>query len=258
MPYSAVGNERLFYAVNRPLAGSELNLVLVHGAGGSHLVWPAQLRRLNHAVVYALDLPAHGKSEGQGRASIDEYAEVVVNWLDALHIERAVLAGHSMGGAIAQRIALNFPARAAGLILIATGARLRVAPALLSGLRADYDATLQTINSYAWGPATPEPLIRQGSHYLAQTNAQVTYGDYVACDTFDAIQQVGQITAPTLVMGGTADQLTPAKYATRLAESIPGARLHLIEQAGHMIMLEQPDQVAQAVNDFTVQLLRRV
>jgi pimeloyl-ACP methyl ester carboxylesterase len=250
MPYIQVGDERLFYAVHRTMAGGELSMVLIHGAGGSHLVWPAQLRRLNNTTVYALDLPAHGKSEGQGRASVDGYASIVIGFLDALRIERAVLVGHSMGGAIVQRLALSCPARIAGLILIATGARLRVAPIFLSGLLADYETTLDTINRYAWGPGAPEPLIHLGRRYLAQTNAQVTQGDYTACDAFDVMEQLGQIAAPTLIISGAADQLTPAKYAARLAESIPGARLRLIENAGHMIMLEQPDQVAQAVSDF--------
>ena len=73
MPYIDVNGERLFYVVNAGKLRSkrsergEWSLVLIHGAGGSHLVWPAELRRLGGVTVYALDLPAHGKSDGQGR-----------------------------------------------------------------------------------------------------------------------------------------------------------------------------------------------
>ncbi len=247
MPYIQVGDESLFYAA-RP--GGRPNVVLIHGAGGSHLVWPAELRHWSGATVYALDLPAHGKSGGRGRTSVVDYAGVVAGWLAALALERAVVVGHSMGGAIAQQLALDYPACVAGVILVATGARLRVLPAILEGLLADYESTLDLINQYAWGPDTPAELVRRGREHLAQANAQVTHGDYVACNTFDVMNRLQDITAPALVIGGTADQLTPVKYATKLAESIPGAQLCLIEGAGHMVMLEKPAQVVQAVADF--------
>lgn len=249
MPHIRVGNENLFYAVNRS-EPSRLDVVLIHGAGGSHLVWPAELRRLAGATVYALDLPAHGKSDGRPRDSIGEYAAVLIGWLDALHIERAVLVGHSMGGAIAQQIALDYPQRAGALVLIATGARLRVAPNFLEGLRTDYARTLDAINSYAWGPQTSEAAIRQGRQHLAQADPQTTHDDFAACNMFDIVDRLGQINAPTLVIGGAADQLTPARYAIKLAEGIAGAQLRLIENAGHMVMLEWPEQVARAVSDF--------
>ena len=155
-----------------------------------------------------------------------------------------------MGGAIVQHMALNAPARLAGLILVATGARLRVAPAILDGVLADYAAALDTITRYAWGPQAPEQLVRLGRRQLAQSDAQVTHGDYAACNAFDVMERLGQIALPTLVIGGTADQLTPVKYAVTLAERIPGAQVCLIENAGHMVMLERPAQVARAVGDF--------
>ncbi len=255
MPYVQVGSDRLFYAFAKgtphgALQVAEPIVVLIHGAGGSHLEWPAELRQMSGVTVYALDLPAHGKSEGQGRTSIVDYADLVIGFLDALQIERAIFAGHSMGGAIAQQLALSYPSRTLGLVLVATGARLRVAPAVLNGVLADYDAALDLITSYAWGPDAPKELVRLGRYNMAQVDAQVAYGDYVACNTFDVMEHLGQIAAPTLVVSGTADQLTPVKYATTLAERITGARLHLVENAGHMVMLEQPTQVAQAVSDF--------
>jgi 3-oxoadipate enol-lactonase len=253
MPYVQVGSEQLFFTRGKPhgaLRLAEPIVVLIHGAGGSHLTWPAELRRLGGVTVYALDLPGHSKSEGPGRSSILEYTNVVIGFLDALHIERAIFTGHSMGGAIAQQMALSYPSRVAGLILVATGARLRVAPVILERVLTDYDATLDLMTSYAWGPDAPNELVRLGRRNLALVGAQVAYGDYVACNTFDVMEHLGQIAAPTLVINGTADQLTPAKYATTLAERIPGAKLHLVENAGHMVMLEQPGQVAQVTSDF--------
>jgi pimeloyl-ACP methyl ester carboxylesterase len=249
MPYIEVNVEQLFYAEARA-ADARLTMALVHGAGENHLVWPASLRRVDGVSVYALDLPGHAKSGGRGRSSVADYAEVVRGFLDALNVERAVIAGHSMGGAIAQQYALNYPTRIAGLVLVATGARLRVAPAILNNMLSDFAATLDLVTRYAWGPGAPDELVRLGCAQLAEVSPEIAANDYAACNAFDVIDRLGQITAPALVIGGTADQMTPPKYAAFLAEKIPGARLALIEGAGHMVMLEQPELVARHVREF--------
>ena len=249
MPHIKVNGEQLYYAAS-PASQARLTMVLVHGAGENHLVWPASLRRVDSVQVCALDLPGHGQSGGQGRASVSDYAAVVLAFLDALGVQRAVIGGHSMGGAIAQQFALSYPQRVAGLVLVATGARLRVAPAILSGMLTDWPGTLDLVTRYAWGPGAPEELVRLGRAQLAEADPQVAANDYTACNAFDVMERVGQIAAPTLVIGGTADQMTPLKYATYLAEKIPGARLATIEGAGHMVMLEQPELVARHVREF--------
>jgi pimeloyl-ACP methyl ester carboxylesterase len=249
MPYIEVHSERLFYAESWS-PDARLAMVLVHGAGENHLVWPASLRRVDGVTVYALDLPGHGKSGGLGRASVGDYVTVLLGWLDALDVQHAVIAGHSMGGAIAQQFALGHPARVMGLVLVATGARLRVAPAILDGILTDTDATLDLVTRYAWGPGAPEQMVQRGRAQMAEVSPQVVANDYAACNAFDVMDRAGQIAAPTLVIGGTADQMTPPKYAAFLAEKIPGARRVMIEGAGHMVMLEQPELVAHPVEEF--------
>jgi pimeloyl-ACP methyl ester carboxylesterase len=254
MPFINVNDEELFYAETRA-PNARLAMVLVHGAGDNHLVWPAQLRRVEGVTVYALDLPGHGKSGGRGRASVGEYVEVVHGCLDALGVERAVITGHSMGGAIAQQFGLTYPARTAGLILVATGAKLRVVPPILNGILTDTEATLDLVTRFAWGPAAPEGMVQLGRAQMAETRPEVTAGDYAACDAFDVRERLGQITAPTFILGGTVDQMTPIKYAEFLAERIPGAKLARIEGAGHMVMLEQPELVAQHMEQFLATVL---
>ena len=249
MPCIEVNGEQLFYAEARA-ADARLTMALVHGAGENHLVWPASLRRMDGVNVYALDLPGHAKSGGRGRSSVADYAKVVRGFLDALNVERAVIAGHSMGGAIAQQYALNYPTRIAGLVLVATGARLRVFQAILDGILTNTDATLDLVTRYAWGPNAPEQMVQLGRVQMAQVNPQITANDYAACNAFDVMDRVGQIAAPTLVIGGTVDQMTPPKYAAFLAEKIRGARLAMIKGAGHMVMLEQPELVARHVEEF--------
>ena len=106
-------------------------IVFIHGAGGNYLHWPPEIRRLTGQRIFAPDLPGHGKSDGVGRQSIDDYAQCILDFLDALHIHKAILIGHSMGAAIALTLALDHPRRVLALGLIGGGARLKVSPDLI-------------------------------------------------------------------------------------------------------------------------------
>lgn len=255
MPYVYVNNERLFYAAHEPAPKPPAPpLVLVHGAGGNHLHWPHTLRRLPGHTVYALDLPGHGRSEGHGRSSIAAYRDVVLNWADAVGLERFVLAGHSMGGAIAQEFALTFPQRLAGLILVATGARLRVHPRILQGLREDYEGTARLLAEWAYGN-TPDPnMLRVYVRRILETPAAITLGDFEACNAWDRMADVHRIETPTLIIGGEMDRLTPPKYLQYLHEQIPGSRLVIIPRAGHMVMQEIPEPVVREITAFLASL----
>jgi pimeloyl-ACP methyl ester carboxylesterase len=254
MPYVTVAGERTFYALHQGDVRGKRNLVLVHGAGGSHLDWPAPLRRLGGANVYALDLPGHGRSEGVGRSSIAAYRDFLLAFLVALGLDKAVVVGHSMGGAIALDFALHYPDRLAGLILVGSGARLRVLPAILTGILSDFEATVGLVCDYAFGPGASEQLKRLGRQRLLKTPPEVLHGDYAACDAFDVMERLGEIRCPTLVIGGTADRLTPPKYSVYFRDHIPGAELILLDAAGHMVMLEKPEVVARAISKFIASL----
>ena len=247
MPVVQVGGQRLFYTVSGRGGPA---LVLIHGAGGSHLHWPAALRRMPGATVYAVDLPGHGRSAGPGRERIEDYAADIICFLDAVGVPRGVLVGHSMGGAIAQMTALMAPERVAGLVLVGTGARLRVAPVILEGILQDARGTLDLITEWAWGPEADPTLVARGRQMMARVHPQVVWGDFAACDRFDVRERIGEITAPTLVITGSEDRMTPPKFGQWLAERIPGARFVLVEGAGHMVMLEKPDEVARAIREW--------
>src|SRR5512136_3354839 len=106
MPYLDLAGERSYYALHRNQADG-VPVLLIHGAGENHLVWPIGLRRLPGTIVYAIDLPGHGKSTGTGRSTIADYAEWLRSFLAALPVPAAVFIGHSMGGAIAQQLAIT-------------------------------------------------------------------------------------------------------------------------------------------------------
>jgi pimeloyl-ACP methyl ester carboxylesterase len=272
VPYAETARETLFYTRSQGAPDGPA-LVLLHGAGGTRVHWPAELRRFSGATVYTLDLPGHGRSGGQGYETIEEYAEAVATFLDTVGIEQAVVVGHSMGGAIAMMLVLNQApstspgqapstgqrgelvepsgqARVAGLVLVATGARLRVASAILEGIRSDFEGTVQFITRFAWSPNAAPPLTELGRQALREAGPDVLWADFMACDRFDVMERLGEIEVPTLVIAGSADQLTPVKYARFLNEHIPGACMVTIEDAGHMAMLEQPAEATKAVREF--------
>jgi pimeloyl-ACP methyl ester carboxylesterase len=177
----------------------------------------------------------------------------VVALLDALEIKRAVLCGHSMGGAISQLCALEHPTRVAGLVLVGTGAKLRVAPAILEGILQDFSKTVALVAHWAYGPSVLQELKELSAQVMAELDPAVIHGDFLACDRFDIRQRLAEIQAPALVIGATADRMTPLKFSEYLAEKLLHATLEVIQDAGHMMALEKPELVGAAVGRFMAQ-----
>ena len=252
MPHLKISNQEIYFAVrgNEPVH-SHAPLVFLHGAGDSHLVWNGQLGAFaNVAHTIAPDLPGHGRSIGAGRTTIGEYATTMREFLDALEIERAMFVGHSMGGAIAQTLALEFPERVAGLVLVGTGAKLRVAPQFLDGIKNDFENTARLLSENFFALAASATLQEKSFDQLRKTGSVVTYGDFAACDAFDVRTRISSILAPTLVICGRVDKMTPVKSSEFLAQNIPHAQLTVLENAGHMVMLEQSDAFNAALRDW--------
>lgn len=251
MPLASVAAEKIYY-VEHGARGAPI--IFVHGAGSNHLIWGLQLRVLGAiGRAVALDLPGHSKSFGAGRATIDAYADIVVQFLDALKFERALIVGHSMGGAIAQMLALTYPTRVAGLALIGTGARLRVLPQFLDGTLTDFEKTCAQI-ARAQFARPDDAQIRKLEKQMRAGAPRVLHADFAACNAFDVMNRVGEIRAPTLVVCGRADAMTPVKYSEFLGAKIPGARLEIIANAGHAVMLEQPEELNRVLSEFAQKL----
>jgi pimeloyl-ACP methyl ester carboxylesterase len=247
MPTVQLDHCTIYYTQKISESLSNPLLVLVHGAGGTHLDWSPELRRLPDAQVIALDLPGHGRSTGTGYTDTMAYVNDVCAFLDALRIKRAVIAGHSMGGAIAQQLGIYRPERTAGLILLGTGSKLPVEPTLPQRILTETERTVDWLIDWSWGVEAPQDMKELGRQRLLETAPEVLHGDYVACQRFDVRDKLEQITAPTLVLGAADDRMVKLKFSVTLSERIPNATLVVIQGAGHMFPLEKSQEVARAV-----------
>ncbi|HET7009665.1 MAG TPA: alpha/beta fold hydrolase [Anaerolineales bacterium] len=230
-------------------------IVFLHGAGGTRLHWPPRLRRLTGWRTFAVDLPGHGQSPDSGARTVSDHVESLEAWRRAMGIERAILAGHSMGSAIALTAALDAPVSAAGLALIGSGPRLRVNPALLEGL-ADPDRWTETVGqiiAWSFAPQADPRTVELARRRMLETNRDVLLRDFQACAAFDVASRLAEIEAPTLVLYGAGDRMTPPALGESLVSGIPGAQMRVIDGAGHMLMLEQPAAVEAEIRQFLLQ-----
>jgi len=225
-------------------------IILIHGAGGTHLAWPSQLRCLSGFQVLVLDLPGHGRSDGPRSKTIDAYGQAVITFMDTLNIDRAIISGYSMGGAIALWMALYHVEKIEKLLLMATGASLPVSPEIIHGLTSNREKTLESIVSWSFGPNSAKDLKALTLKSMRETKPDVILDDFIACNTFDVREKLADVQAPTLVIGGDADRMMPLKYSQYLADHIPNSQLVTIEGGNHMMVLEQPDLIARYVLQF--------
>lgn len=231
------------------VGGTSTTLVFIHGAGGNHRHWLLQLATLGRTYeVLVVDLPGHGLSQGRPQSKIEHYTDFVHEFAVKLQKSSFVLAGHSMGGAIAMDFALRYPERLAAMILVATGAKLKVVPEMLE-IFGSGERTSKLVE-LAYHEQAPPEMLSMARQELFRTDPYVYFTDFTACNRFNIIAELGQISVPTLVVGAACDRLTPAKYSRWLGEGIPQSSVEIIPSAGHMVMLEQAELVNKAIKRF--------
>lgn len=234
--------------------GKGEKVVFIAGAGGNTRAWYFQRNDLqNFMEVILMELPGHGQDrEGQGLDSIEGYRDYVHTALQGLGIDSCHMVGHSMGGAIAMSFALTYSQMLKGLVLITTAAKLKISPDILKGLEVDKEKAVRMIIEYGFSKGAPQQLKEECFKDMMECRTEVIYNDFMACERFDIMDRVKEIRTPTLIICGKEDILTPPAYSEYLHSNIQGSRLIAIEGAGHMVILEKPDEVNRAIKDFVL------
>lgn len=251
MPTVETTHGNIFYTTTQ---GDNPPLILIHGAASSHLSWGAALRRFPMRGVVTLDLPGHGKSVGDGYTRIEDYAGAVVGLMDALNITEGVLVGHSMGGAIAQMIAVQHPQRVTGLVLIGTGKQLPVTPKILDEILVDPEKVAERITRWEWAETTDEKIKVAGKAQILEISPSVAHGDFMACRNFSLEAELHGVKQPTLIFWSNTDKMTPAELTESLAAALPHAELIALHGAGHMMPIERDVEIAQHIEPWLTKM----
>lgn len=248
------------YTGGRPFDAAQPTIVFIHGAAFDHSVWQWQSRYFAHHghSVLAVDLPAHGRSPGIARDTVEAASEWVVALLDAAGLASAAIVGHSMGSLIALETALKQPSRVAKLALVGTSVPMAVSDAFIAAARDEPDAGLWM--EAVWGHARQSQLATSAVPGTALLGASRRLNDRSrpgslhtalnACNTYKpSMDAIRALKVPTLVVAGRRDQMTPFKAGKAVADAIPGARFAALD-AGHSMMSEAPRELLLALRGF--------
>ncbi len=257
-----VDGRRVFASTGgRPLEKDRPLVVMLHGAGMDHTVWVLQARFLSHHgfSVFAIDMPGHGRSEGEPLATIEAMADWVAGAIAASGFERGALVGHSMGAAVALTTAARAPDRVDHLALLGASLAMPVHPGLLASARDGSTLAPDLMTSWGLGRSAqigghPTPglwLTGAARRLIQKGSGPALAADLQACTTWKGGPDAAdKIRCPTLVFAGAEDRMVTAKATGEMAAAIAGAEIVTIPAAGHMMMLEAPDATVDALHGF--------
>ncbi len=244
-----------------------MQLIFIHGSGNTGTVWRHQTDFFRDAE--AVNLPGH-LAPGEACSSVQEYADWLCHHVSDMGFRKPVIAGHSLGGAIVLQYALDHPENTGGLILVGTGAKLRVAPHVLQAIEKGIEEPVFWLKDFveplllgiaeaAVGFVTREAgmesdLRKALLRDTERVGAAVQLNDFLCCDRFNVMDRLHEIRVPTLVLSGSRDVLTPPKYGQFLADHIQGARHVIIEGGTHFFFAEKPEQTNRAIDSFVKSL----
>jgi pimeloyl-ACP methyl ester carboxylesterase len=242
----------------QPLRPELPSVVLIHGAGLDHSVWALQSRWFSYhgRNVIAPDLPGHGRSGGAPLATIADMGDWISTVLATLGIAQAALAGHSMGTLVALETAHRHPAKVRALGLIGASTAIPVHPDIIAAAAGNRHEAIEMLAIWGTGFAAglggclaPGLWMLGGAEKLWERAAPgVLHADLAACAAYrDGPAAAASITCPTIIVQGRSDAMTPLRGAQALAKTIAGAKLTVLEGAGHMLLTERPDDVLAAL-----------
>jgi 3-oxoadipate enol-lactonase len=241
-------------------------VVLIHGLSDSRDIWSRQVPFLQrYADVITYDIRGFGSSPvGAANGTVDQMADDLAQLLSATTSGPAWLIGFSMGGVIAQRFALDFPDRVAGLVLVASSCKIGRAGVEYFGQRIDLATTgglegLAPVNAEdarnCLSANADETMVGQYQRLRVGANRHI--GGYLnACRAMSALvgdgllPELGKITHPTSVIAGEHDPYCPPRASEMIADAIPGAEFTVIPDVGHCLHWEAGDTLNQLIGDF--------
>lgn len=254
------GNE-VFYGTGSGTPSDAANtLIFVHGAGFDHTIWvmPARYFARHGWRVVALDLPGHGRSQGQALTSIAQMADWLAQVIDAVSPnQQASVVGHSMGSLVAMSLAARHANKVQKLALLGTSAPMPVADVLLNAALDNDQAAIDMTNTWSHSArgslgSSQNPGVSNlhiGERLLQQAGAGVFHTDLAACNGFTA-DGLAEVKQPTLVIIGDEDKMTPPRAGLAVADRLPHVQQRRLAGCGHSMLSEQPNQVLDELAAF--------
>ncbi len=239
-------------------------IVFIHGAANDHRVWLDLADAITKIGFNALavDLPGHGKTFADAKATISDYADWLINLLDNGAIETAALIGHSMGSLIALDCTRRHPKRITKLVLIGTALPMGVADKLMAAARERPDEAFDMLTRWShYLPRNadgtfppPNALMRAYRAMLGESQLGVLANDLGACANFLIADEALQtIHTSTSIIAGEFDVMTPPAAGEALAKRLPNAAVMTIEGCGHSMVQEAPGEMLAATRAFISQ-----
>ncbi len=245
MPQVTIDNIVYHYRMSKRVPVDGCAVVCVHGSGTSSIVWSYQISRLSkYFKIIAPDLPGHGESGGCTLPSAEAYARWLDRFSEELQLQSLYLSGHSFGGAIVQEYARMYPQKVKGLVLISTGICFK-----FSGIYRQLHEQGADITQAASCAEFPD-FFKKGYELLRTFSDRTLHEDLLAAGGFDSSTWIASVDVPSLVIWGDRDIITPYQHPRELAASLPGATLQVIQNAGHVVMVDAPEPCNNAIKGF--------
>lgn len=230
-------------------------VLFVPGSGADHTAWEQQYTILQDKInIFALDLPGHGASDGKGEQDVTSYVEWIRKFIEAKALKKPVLVGHSLGAAICLSFAIRYGDLLAAIVPLSGGVRMPVNPMIIDGYRKDPVATMNLTWKFSVSKQNREKLARGFEKNLTNLKPEISIGDFLACDKFDITDEISKIKVPSLIMCGAEDKMTPVANGRFMQECIAGSRIAVLENAGHLGMLENPEDFNAYLVEFLSEL----
>ena len=260
--YFDLGEKRVFATTGgKPFDNRKPVVLFLSGSGLDHTFWGLQSRFFafrNYSVLVP-DFPGHTNSEGPNLTSIESMADWINQVVACLGAENISVVGHSQGCLVALEFVSRFPDKVRSVSLIGSGLTTPVNPSLIEAAENDPAAAVAMMNAWGFGEAGHKhqgvipgnSMIAGGMKTMARNAPAGLAADLKACDAYKNGKAAAEkIRCPKQVILGGKDRMTPRKSGVELAIHLGNTETHIIDNSGHMVPLEAPDECRKLLRDF--------